>query len=74
MTELPVLSPARCVASGACVAVCPTGCLEMDGPVPRLARPADCVSCGLCAAVCPTGAIRMAADESPPAPSPVAGV
>ncbi len=64
--ELPVLDAARCVGSGDCVAVCPTGCLELAAhSLPWLARPADCVSCGACAAVCPTGAITF----PPPGPT-----
>ena len=43
-----------------CVAVCPTECLEMDGPLPWLPRPGDCISCELCVVVCPTGAVRLA--------------
>ena len=62
---LPVVDPARCTADGACVAACPTGCLELRGPLPWVARPADCLSCGACAAVCPADAIRF------PAPDPV---
>ena len=71
---LPVVDPARCVGAGACVAVCPTGCLELAGPVPWLPRPRDCVHCGACAEVCPVGAVRL----EPPAgagydPGPTGG-
>lgn len=65
---LPELDPARCVGSGGCVAVCPTGCLEMAGAVVWLPRPADCVGCGACEVVCPTGAIRLPAVTRPTAP------
>jgi NAD-dependent dihydropyrimidine dehydrogenase PreA subunit len=56
---LPVLDEARCTGCGDCVAVCPTGCLEMAGPVPWLPRPRDCVRCTLCVLVCPADAVRM---------------
>jgi NAD-dependent dihydropyrimidine dehydrogenase PreA subunit len=57
--ELPLLDATRCAGGGDCVAVCPTGCLEMAGALPWLPRPRDCVSCGLCVAVCPTDAVRL---------------
>jgi MinD superfamily P-loop ATPase len=59
MRELPVLDPARCTGCGDCVAVCPTGCLEMLGPQPWLPRPLDCISCTACVLVCPAQAIEM---------------
>lgn len=59
MSELPQVDVALCRGSGDCVRVCPVGCLEMAGAVPRLARPADCLACGLCAEVCPTRAVRL---------------
>jgi NAD-dependent dihydropyrimidine dehydrogenase PreA subunit len=59
MHELPIVDETRCIGSGDCVAVCPTDCLAMAGPVPWLIRPADCVSCAACVAVCPTDAIRL---------------
>jgi NAD-dependent dihydropyrimidine dehydrogenase PreA subunit len=61
--ELPVLDVTKCVGSGACVAVCPTNCLEMDGRHPWLPRPRDCISCEACVLVCPTQALRL---EAPP--------
>ncbi len=59
MNELPLLDAARCTGCGDCVAVCPTDCLEMAGPVPWLPRPGHCVSCALCALVCPADALRL---------------
>jgi fumarate reductase flavoprotein subunit len=58
--ELPLLDETRCSGCGDCVAVCPTACLEMCGPLPSLPRPLDCIRCGVCAAVCPTGALVLA--------------
>ena len=34
--ELPVLNESRCTGCGDCVAVCPTRCLAMAGPLPWL--------------------------------------
>ncbi len=62
-TELPILDETRCTGCGDCVAVCPTACLEMAGPLPWLPRPAECVRCGLCAAVCDAGAITIPGGE-----------
>ena len=46
------------------MAVCPTECLEMAGPLPWLPRPGDCVSCELCVSVCPAEALRLAEAEA----------
>ena len=46
-----VLTPERCVGCGACVVVCPFGCLEYAEEKPRLVK--ECKLCGLCAKVCP---------------------
>ena len=61
--ELPLLDETLCTGCGDCVAVCPTACLEMAGPLPWLPRPAACVSCSLCVLVCPAGALALAAAE-----------
>ena len=61
--ELPVLDETRCTGRADCVAVCPTGCLAMNGATPWMPRPLDCVSCTLCVRVCPTDALRMSALE-----------
>jgi NAD-dependent dihydropyrimidine dehydrogenase PreA subunit len=60
-THLPEVNEVRCLSSGDCIRVCPVGCLELDGPLPWLARPQDCVSCALCAMVCPANAIQLRA-------------
>jgi formate hydrogenlyase subunit 6/NADH:ubiquinone oxidoreductase subunit I len=64
MPELPVLDCTRCTGCGDCVAVCPTDCLEMTGPLPWLPRPGDCVSCAVCAGVCPADALHMTEAEA----------
>jgi coenzyme F420 hydrogenase subunit beta len=46
-----VVIPERCVGCGACVVVCPFGCLEYAEEKPRLVK--ECKLCGLCAKVCP---------------------
>lgn len=63
MTDLPILDATRCTSCADCVAVCPTTCLEMAGPIPWLPRPADCVSCSLCVLICPEDALRLGNDE-----------
>jgi formate hydrogenlyase subunit 6/NADH:ubiquinone oxidoreductase subunit I len=60
MRELPVLDESRCTGCGDCVAVCPTDCLAMAGPLPWMPRPRDCIACAACVAVCPADALRMA--------------
>lgn len=57
--EFPALDETLCTGCGECVAVCPTSCLEMIGPIPWLARPAHCISCSFCALICPAHALRM---------------
>jgi NAD-dependent dihydropyrimidine dehydrogenase PreA subunit len=54
---LPVLDPSRCTGCGDCVAVCPTACLEMTGPLPWLPRPGSCIACGACEWVCIAAAV-----------------
>jgi formate hydrogenlyase subunit 6/NADH:ubiquinone oxidoreductase subunit I len=65
---LPLLDESRCTGCGDCVAVCPTGCLEMAGPLPWLPRPLDCVSCGVCVAVCPAEALTLSPADDPGSP------
>jgi Fe-S-cluster-containing hydrogenase component 2 len=65
LADLPLLDQTRCTGCGDCVKVCPTDCLEMNGPLPWLPRPLDCVSCALCCVVCPVDALRLARAESP---------
>jgi energy-converting hydrogenase A subunit P len=49
----------------ACVDVCPTRAVSLDGPNQSVAIGLDaCTSCGLCEAVCPTSALRGAFDAS----------
>jgi formate hydrogenlyase subunit 6/NADH:ubiquinone oxidoreductase subunit I len=59
MPQLPDLNETRCIGCRDCVAVCPTECLEMAGPLPWLPRPSDCVACNLCVVVCPTLALEL---------------
>lgn len=57
--ELPSLDERRCTGCGWCVAVCPTDCLAMAGPLPWLPRSADCISCGACALACRPQALAL---------------
>jgi formate hydrogenlyase subunit 6/NADH:ubiquinone oxidoreductase subunit I len=61
MNDLPLLDATRCTGCGDCVAVCPTTCLAMAGPLPWMPRPADCVFCTWCVLVCPADAVTMTA-------------
>jgi len=61
--ELPRLDERKCTGCGWCVAVCPTQCLAMAGPLPWLPRPADCISCGACVFVCPPEALALVKTE-----------
>jgi formate hydrogenlyase subunit 6/NADH:ubiquinone oxidoreductase subunit I len=61
--ELPWLDERLCVGCADCVAICPTSCLEMAGPLPWLPRPADCVACAACVLVCPVDALSLASVE-----------
>jgi formate hydrogenlyase subunit 6/NADH:ubiquinone oxidoreductase subunit I len=56
---LPVLDPARCEGSGACVDVCPTRAISVTPASWRLDL-GRCVFCGACADACPVGAITLA--------------
>jgi MinD superfamily P-loop ATPase len=64
--ELPFLNEALCTGCGDCVAVCPTDCLSMAGPLPWLPRPAACVSCALCVLICPTSALCLRGEDAEP--------
>lgn len=67
---LPVVDPARCDSSGACVTACPTGAIELDAGTWRLDL-GRCVFCAACADACPrdaialTGRVELAAAERP---------
>ena len=56
---LPIFDYEACDATGRCVAICPTDCLDMWNDRPSLLRPGRCVSCSACVIVCPTSAIRL---------------
>lgn len=55
---LPVLDAARCDASGACVAACPTEAITVEAGSWRLDL-GRCVFCAACADACPRGAIAL---------------
>jgi hydrogenase-4 component H len=57
---LPELDPARCEATAACVAACPTGAIRVTPGAWSLDAGA-CVFCAACARACPTGAITLGA-------------
>jgi len=57
---MPEINYALCNRCGACVALCPTGSVDMTPDGPLIARPADCTYCARCEAICPQGAITCA--------------
>lgn len=73
LLPLPVLDVTHCTGCGDCVAVCPTGCLEVAGAGAWLPRPLDCVGCGACERVCPADAVRVPAVTPPAAPCSAPG-
>jgi formate hydrogenlyase subunit 6/NADH:ubiquinone oxidoreductase subunit I len=55
---LPVLDPARCDGTAACVDVCPTGAIHLDATIWTLDA-GRCIFCAACARVCPRDAIAL---------------
>lgn len=55
---LPELDAGRCDGSAACVAVCPTRAITLDGPTWTLDA-GKCIMCGACVAICPRDALRL---------------
>ena len=41
-----VIDNCLCISCGACVAVCPVGCIAFKGDGPELVE--ECIRCGLC--------------------------
>jgi hydrogenase-4 component H/formate hydrogenlyase subunit 6 len=55
---LPVVSPVRCDATGACADACPTGAISVSGGTWRLDL-GRCIFCSACEDACPHDAIRL---------------
>lgn len=56
----PVIDPARCLGSGACVTACPEGdVLGMIRRKAELINPAKCIGHGACQRACPHNAITL---------------
>ncbi len=56
-----VFDQTKCIGCGNCVAVCPTGFLELnkrDKTEPSINKKKDCINCGQCILHCPVGAIE----------------
>jgi thioredoxin reductase (NADPH) len=49
----------RCTGCEACIDVCPTDVLELQGTKSRVARMSDCIQCEQCVSACPTTALVM---------------
>ena len=48
-----------CTRCMACVANCPTKCLEDVNGDPAQTKPDDCIKCGTCEATCPVEAVKL---------------
>ncbi len=47
----------KCIACGACAAICPVSCISMKEDGEKFEIDASqCISCGSCAGTCPVGA------------------
>jgi thioredoxin reductase/NAD-dependent dihydropyrimidine dehydrogenase PreA subunit len=55
----PVVDPARCVGSSACVAACPESAIGVIDGKAQLVNPASCIGHGACEAACPMAAITL---------------
>jgi thioredoxin reductase (NADPH) len=55
----PVIDPAVCCGSGACVRVCPEDAIGIINHKAVLINPAHCIGHGACAPACPVGAIKL---------------
>ncbi|MBU8921170.1 MAG: 4Fe-4S binding protein [Bacteroidales bacterium] len=55
--DLICIDDSKCIVCGACVAVCPTEALIIEGLTLK-SVPERCRPCGQAALVCPTGALR----------------
>jgi thioredoxin reductase/NAD-dependent dihydropyrimidine dehydrogenase PreA subunit len=60
VTLHPVIDPARCIGTSACVPACPEGEIlgVIDGRA-KLVSPSKCIGHGACEASCPVGAITL---------------
>ena len=54
-----MIDPARCVASGTCVAACPEEALGIVDGKAVLVNPSACIGHGACLAACPVEAITL---------------
>jgi thioredoxin reductase/ferredoxin len=55
----PVIDPARCIGSSACVTACPEGAIGVINGKAQLVNPSVCIGHGACAASCPLEAIKL---------------
>ncbi len=55
----PVIDPARCLNSRACIAACPEDAIGIIGGKAQLVNPAHCIGHGACKTACPHDAIQL---------------
>ena len=56
---LPQINQNRCTGCGDCIAVCPTGALELVDGKASVAHPDACTYCAMCEDICPAYAIGL---------------
>jgi ferredoxin len=63
MAEFAKVDCDLCTACGACIDVCPTEAIAMNGDETcAVVDPGLCTACGACVDECPTGAIELKED------------
>jgi len=53
------ISPEKCTGCGACIRVCPTGCISGEKKKIHVIDEGRCTRCGACAQVCPVDAVEV---------------
>jgi NAD-dependent dihydropyrimidine dehydrogenase PreA subunit len=58
-----LIDPRLCDQCGACIAICPANCLELDEFRLTIVGP-DCIKCGFCIPACPVDALAWNEDSA----------